>query len=111
MKINKPFKTQEGSPPQKKEEIVFSLITISRGRTVELLRFFESLLVQSFQPLEIILVDQTSGNTLDAFIERFQSNFSIKRVRAKPCGVSKARNEGLRHAQGNIIAFPDDDYA
>jgi glycosyltransferase involved in cell wall biosynthesis len=90
---------------------VFSPVVTTRGRSAPLERFLESLRAQRFQGLEIILVDQTSGPGLDGLIEQFQNDLLIRRIRIAPCGISAARNEGLKHARGDIIAFPDDDCA
>jgi glycosyltransferase involved in cell wall biosynthesis len=90
---------------------LYSLITTTQGRVSELERLLESLRAQSFQKMEVVLVDQSSGNELDALIHRFHADLSITRIRMNPCGISVARNEGLRHATGRIVAFPDDDCA
>lgn len=89
----------------------FSLIVTTRGRVAPLERLLESLRAQNFQSLEIILVDQTPGGELDALLSGFSGDISIQRVKTAPHGISAARNEGLKRARGEIIAFPDDDCA
>jgi len=89
----------------------FSLLAVTRGRVAALERLFDSLRAQTFQCMEVILVDQTSGDKLDALIDRFQKYFAIRRIRIAPCGISAARNKGLSYLRGDIIAFPDDDAA
>jgi glycosyltransferase involved in cell wall biosynthesis len=89
----------------------FSLITTTRGRIDFLERLLLSLKEQRFRSLELILVDQTEGEELDSVLDRFQGSFPIHRIRVASCGISVARNEGLRHVQGSIVAFPDDDCA
>lgn len=91
--------------------IHLSLITVSQGRTAELHRLLESLTAQNFQPLEMILIDQTAGSELDDLLEHFQKRLAIKRLRIAPCGISAARNEGIKHITGDWVAFPDDDCA
>lgn len=88
-----------------------SLITATRGRIPELERLLLSLQAQFFQGLELILVDQTPGDEMDGLIDRFSTELDVQRIRIAPCGISHARNEGLRHVTGRIIAFPDDDCA
>jgi glycosyltransferase involved in cell wall biosynthesis len=94
----------------KDEEMVkFSLIVTTRGRLICLERFLKSLQMQGVSSLEIILVDQTVGGVLDGLLGRFQADFIIQRIRTVSCGISAARNEGLKWARGEIVAFPDDD--
>lgn len=70
----------------------------------------QSLLAQSLQDIEIIVVDDGS---LDNSIEKVKefNDERIKIVRKENGGLSSARNEGLKIAQGEYIAFVDsDDY-
>lgn len=110
MKINHPLQNPEVAAPLPVREVTrLSLITTSRGRVGELRQFLESVQAQNFQCLEIILVDQTSGIELDEVLAPFQGTLSISRVPVAPCGISAARNEGLKHIRGDVVAFPDDD--
>jgi glycosyltransferase involved in cell wall biosynthesis len=96
----------------KESEVVrvpqFSLVVATISRTVELRRLLESLTQQQFADYEVILVDQNDDDKLQSVIEEFADLMPIRRVRSQR-GVSRARNLGLRHAAGEIIAFPDDD--
>lgn len=42
-------------------------------------------------------------------VAKFQDKFSIHLIRTAERGLSKARNRGIKIAEGDIIAFPDDD--
>jgi glycosyltransferase involved in cell wall biosynthesis len=86
----------------------FSLIVATIGRTVELGRLFESLAKQSHRDFDVIVVDQNSDDRLLPFIKGYENSFPIVRVRSDP-GVSRARNEGLQYAMGDVVTFPDDD--
>ncbi len=72
----------------------------------------ESLLAQTFQDFEIIVVnDCSTDNTVEKV-----SSFADKRIKIlqtpQNIGAAGARNLGLQHAQGQYIAFLDaDDYA
>jgi glycosyltransferase involved in cell wall biosynthesis len=79
----------------------------TRERVAELERLFASLETQVYRDFEVILIDQNSDERLTPVIEHHR-NLNVRYVRCTP-GASKARNEGLRLAQGDIIAFPDDD--
>jgi glycosyltransferase involved in cell wall biosynthesis len=86
----------------------FSLITATKGRTAELARLIASLDEQALGDYELIVVDQNEDERILPLIERSVRREKIKRFRSSP-GVSRARNLGLSVAQGEIIAFPDDD--
>ena len=86
----------------------FTLIIPTMGRTQELNVLFESIVLQSFAALDCLVIDQNPDDRLGPILNRWSSNLAIRRLRAAP-GVSHARNLGLQHAAGDIIAFPDDD--
>jgi glycosyltransferase involved in cell wall biosynthesis len=86
----------------------FTLVIPTLGRTTELETLFASLAAQKYAGLDCVLVDQNADERLAEMVERWQKVFSILRLRCKP-GVSRARNFGLQHASGDIVAFPDDD--
>ena len=87
----------------------FSLIlcTVNRDKVVR--ELFESFAAQQNAPsFEVILVDQNPDERLLPIVKDFAGKFPIRRYTAKP-GLSRARNIGLNYADGEIIAFPDDD--
>jgi len=72
----------------------------------------ESILEQSFQCWELILVDD--GNDLEwgydfLYKDYAQQEERIKIIRQEHSGVSAARNNGLKAAQGKYISFIDSD--
>ena len=70
----------------------------------------ESLMGQSFQDLEIILVDDgspdRSGELCDSYAAR---DPRVRVIHQKNSGVSAARNRGLQEAKGTYIGFADSD--
>ena len=72
----------------------------------------DSILSQSFQDFDIILVDDGStDNSLNICREYQAKHDRITVIRKKNGGVSSARNIGLSHANGEWIRFVDsDDY-
>jgi len=88
--------------------VKFSLILATVGRVQDVDRFLESLDAQTYRDFELIVVDQNEDDRLVPILQRFQSHFPIYHLRYGR-GLSRARNEGLKHVSGDIIAFPDDD--
>ena len=95
--------TQKKTTPSR-----FSLILATYGRGPEVRRFLESLAVQTCQCFELIVIDQNHELDLEEILRPYKSRFPIIYLRSK-LGLSRARNVGLRHACGQIVAFPDDD--
>ena len=67
----------------------------------------ESVLAQTYQPLEIIVVDDASTDDSIKVIESFGDK--VKLIRQENGGVGKARNTGARNAGGDFLAFLDAD--
>lgn len=72
----------------------------------------ESLLIQSYQNIEIILVDDGSPDNSPAILDQYAKKDSrIKVLHQKNQGVSTARNNGIKISNGEYILFVDgDDY-
>ncbi|MCU7922572.1 MAG: glycosyltransferase [Candidatus Thiodiazotropha sp. (ex Dulcina madagascariensis)] len=84
-----------------------SVIIPTHNRRHTLPRALDSVLVQSFSPLEIIVVDDGSDDGTRRLIE---NRYPQCGYFAQPNqGVSSARNLGIQQAQGEWIAFLDSD--
>ena len=72
----------------------------------------DSVLNQTYQNLEVILVDDGSTDDSAAMCDKYQNMDSrVKVFHEKNGGVSKARNVGLRNATGQWVPFvANDDY-
>ncbi len=75
-------------------------------------RCIESIVNQTYNNLEIILVDDGSTDNCPEMCDKWDEKDSrIKVIHKENGGVSSARNAGLDVASGNYIAFADgDDY-
>jgi glycosyltransferase involved in cell wall biosynthesis len=88
--------------------IEFSLVLATLGRTTELSNFLRHLDCQMHRNFELIVIDQNADDRLGPILSPYRDRFSIKHLRS-PKGLSRARNVGLQHVSGHVIAFPDDD--
>lgn len=86
-----------------------SLVLATVNRRDEVRQFCLSLKNQKYEDFELIVVDQNEHDFLKEMMSHFQESFTIKYVKSLRKGLSYARNLGLTHATGEIIAFPDDD--
>jgi glycosyltransferase involved in cell wall biosynthesis len=89
--------------------VQFSLILATVGRTDELRCFLASLYAQTHPDFELIVVDQNPDNRLAPVLGPYVDKFPITHVRIEGKGLSRARNVGLKHVSGDVVAFPDDD--
>jgi len=87
----------------------FSLVMATVNRTKKLEKFLEYLDKQTYRDFELIVVDQNADDRLDPILQLYHDRFSILHLRSAKRGASRARNVGLKHANGEIITFPDDD--
>lgn len=81
------------------------------GRRDETKIFLDSLAIQNYKNVELIIVDQNDEDILKDIIDEYRDKFYINHVRIKEKGLSLARNVGLKYVTGEIVAFPDDDCA
>ena len=88
---------------------VLSLIVATKGRASPFRELFGSLETQSFRDFEVIVVDQNADDRVGT-PETEGWSFPVLHVRTPhESGLSRARNSGMVHAQGDVLLFPDDD--
>ncbi len=85
-----------------------SVIIPTRNRAHLLPRTLESVLRQSTENLEVIVVDDGSTDSTGAVAAAADPRVRVLR-NPEPTGVSVARNRGIAAARGEWIAFCDDD--
>ncbi len=88
-----------------------SVVVPTRDRTELLATLLPSLLALEYPHYEIIVVDNAprTSATVDFIAEKYGNLPQVRYVREDRPGLSSARNCGLWHAQGEIVAFADDD--
>ena len=89
---------------------MFSVIIPTLNEEENLGGCFKSLMEQTCKDFEVIIVD---GGSQDSTIDLAERNgFDILEVeKTRPHDVSAAKNEGARHARGDVLFFLDADMA
>lgn len=93
------------SPPAKQETV--SVVICTRDRPQALARCLQAINRLSVPPDEILVVD--NAPTSDATRQLVAQIPQVRYVLEPQPGLSRARNAGIRHSTGDIIAFTDDD--
>lgn len=91
------------------EELISVIIPVYKTEKY-LHRCVNSILRQSYQNLEVILVDDGSPDSCPELCDQLERrDRRIKVIHKENGGASLARNEGLRNARGSYISFVDSD--
>jgi glycosyltransferase involved in cell wall biosynthesis len=73
-------------------------------------RSLESIMAQTYQNFELIVVDDGSTDDTRQHIDRFASRADLRCIRhSRPAGITRSVNDGLRHSTRKYIAFLDHD--
>ena len=84
-----------------------SAIVATYNRADVVSQAIESILGQTYENMEVIIVDDGSTDGTDDMLRKFGSRIRI--LRQQNAGPSAARNRGLAAAKGEIISFLDSD--
>ena len=98
-----PATTDEGERPL----VSVVLPTYERGSVID--DAIESVLDQTYDDLELVVVDGGSTDATAAVVEGFDDRRVRYHRRAEPAGVSAARNAGVALTSGDVVAFVDAD--
>lgn len=92
------------------EQILVSLVVSTRGRTTTLEVLFDSLVKQTYQNFQVIVVDQNDDDRLDPLFAEGKWPLNLRHIHTPTDrGLSRGRNVGWKNAKGSVILFPDDD--
>lgn len=70
----------------------------------------DSILAQSHRELDVVLVDDGSTDGSGAIADEYAArDRRVRAVHIENRGLGAARNEGLRHVRGDLLAFADSD--
>lgn len=87
-----------------------SVIIPTRDRPELLEEALESVDAQTYDPIEVVVVDGSTPPLSEAFIEAsLGENRSVVYRRGPRRGAAAARNAGIRSAAGDYLSFLDDD--
>lgn len=90
----------------------FSIVIPTRNRGADLRRCLLAISAQDFShdEFEVIVCDDGSDEDVTPIIEEMKrSGVEIRHARQQPKGPAAARNLGIRHARGKIVAMTDSD--
>jgi glycosyltransferase involved in cell wall biosynthesis len=90
-----------------------SVIVPVHNAEATLARCLDSLLAQTLEAIEIVVIDDGSSDGSPEIIREYAAaSGKITAMRQENAGAAAARNRGFRHAAGPYIGFTDsDDYA
>jgi hypothetical protein len=88
-----------------------SAVIITANRPLQLERCLQSLVQLTRPPEELLVVDNGKDASARRVVDKFQAPFPIQYLNLDQVGVARGRNVAARVAQGEIIAFVDDDAA
>ena len=90
---------------------LLSVVLPTHNRARRLPAAVRSATAQTFRTIEVIIVDDGSADETPEIVERLAAE--DRRIRyhriAEPSGAANARNQGIAEANGEFIAFLDDD--
>lgn len=85
-----------------------SVIVITRNHSGYLAEVLAALSKQDYPDFEVVIVDSSNGEEKEKSA-KIAEQFRAKYIVEPRLGQSLARNSGLPHCTGEIIAFTDDD--
>src|SRR6056297_1399486 len=86
-----------------------SVIVPTYNRADSLPRTIDSVLAQTHDDLELVVVDDASTDDTETVVERYEDDRVTYLEHATNRGGSAARNTGIRASDGDYVAFLDSD--
>lgn len=92
-------------------EMKISLITVTYNSEKTLRDTINSVLVQTYEDVEYIVVDGLSKDKTVDIIREYEPQFSgrMKWISEKDCGLYDAMNKGIRMATGDVVGILNSD--
>lgn len=96
----------------KMSDVEISVVIPTRNRAEDLKACLRALATQDFPPesYEVLVCDDGSEDDIGEVVAEFRrGGFEVRHLRQEPKGPAAARNLGIRHARGGIVAMTDSD--
>ncbi len=90
------------------DHIFVSVVIITKNRARLLSDAVRSVLNQSYEHFELLIVDDGSDDETEEMVKQF-SDLRIRYVKKESSGIPKSRNLGVQMAKGEYIVIMDDD--
>lgn len=90
----------------------FTVVICTRDRPAMLREVMGTVMSVNYAPFDVVVVDNSPSTTASRDMVRREFPADRVTIVEEPApGLSRARNTGLAHARGDIVAFTDDDVA
>ncbi len=93
---------------QFEDQIFVSVVIITRNRSKLLSDAIRSVLNQSYENFELLIVDDGSEDETEEVVKQF-ADLRIRYLKKEASGIPKSRNIGVQMAKGEYIVIMDDD--
>lgn len=90
-------------------ELTISVVIVTRNQAALLNRALASLMEQERRPDQVVVVDNASYDDTSSVARSYADKLNVTLVREENVGIPHARNAGLQHCSGDIVAFLDGD--
>lgn len=88
-------------------DIQLSIIIPTYNRSCYLMEAIDSVLAQTYEKYEILVIDDGSTDSTRESVKKYDGR--VRYIYQENKGPSAARNNGIRNANGDLIAFLDSD--
>src|SRR5579859_453341 len=102
--------TSETEQPPRFTATSVSVVICTRDRPDTIVRAVESVMRQTYERFDILIVDQSRTEDTRRLIEGLMARCThLHYLHLDQAGLSRAYNAGIRHTTGELLAFTDDD--
>lgn len=91
------------------DDPLVSIILAVRDRPTQLRRAVTSVVAQTYTQWELVIIDDDGTDDPALALGPLASDPRVHVLRSAGAGVAAARNQGIGHARGDIVAFLDSD--
>ena len=85
------------------------LVSTLGSRELEISRLLDSFANQTANNFDVVIVAQGNYSVLSELVNKYKGLFEVDIVNDSGIGLSRARNLGIPHCQGDFIVISDDD--